>query len=61
MLTEAQEKVLAAAKAQIQHKPWYRGICMDHFPQDREIAERGVDACADTVVCETAMWDAWEH
>lgn len=57
-LSENQEKVFEAAKAQLKEHSWYRGVCLDHFPTDKEIEEIGFDAAVSRVMTETAFWDA---
>lgn len=55
-LTPLQQKVFDAVKEWGSTKPWFRGVCMDNFPEDDEIESNFDDAV--TGVCfETAMWD----
>jgi hypothetical protein len=56
LLTSLQQKVFDEAKRQLQHEPWFKGICMDNFPTDEAIADNFADAVSD-VVLETFMWD----
>ena len=56
-LTDLQQEVVEKAKAQLKDEPWFRGLCLDELPWDKEIERDGVDACADQLVIDTAMWD----
>ena len=55
-LTELQQRVFDEAKSQLEDEPWFKGICMDNFPEDVEISENFDDAVTG-VVLETSMWD----
>jgi len=57
MLTPKQQAVANRVKEILQNKPWFRGVCVDDFPTDREIDE-DFDGCVAQVEFVTAMWDA---
>jgi hypothetical protein len=50
-----QEAVLARAEEILKDKPWFRGICLDNFPDERDI--ENIEDAAFSVALETAMWD----
>ncbi len=54
--SDKQQKVFDAAKAQLEQKPWFRGVCCNDFPSDNSIDENFDDA-VNSVLFETAMWD----
>lgn len=56
-LTESQQKVFNAAKKRLARKPWYRGVCCDDFPSDKECRENPEDAIT-AVEMQTALFDA---
>ncbi len=55
-LTELQQKVFDAARAELKGEPWFQGICMDDFPEDEEILE-DFDSAVSAVIIETMFWD----
>ena len=59
-LSEKQKEVFKAAKNSLQGKSWYKGICMDNFPTDKEIERDGIESAVQQVCMETEMWDAWD-
>lgn len=56
-MTTLQQQVINRAKAQLEHEPWFRGVCVDSLPRDFEIERDGVEEHASQLVIETAMWD----
>ena len=57
-LTELQKKACALARKQIEGKPWFRGLCLDNIPTDKEIADMGLEDAATSIAFQTAYWDA---
>jgi hypothetical protein len=55
-LSPLQQKVFDAVIAWGQSKSWFRGVCMDNFPDDVEI-QADFDEAVSAVCFETAMWD----
>jgi hypothetical protein len=56
-MTELQDKVFNAAKKRLEKFNWYKGICLNDFPNDSDIKEDFEDAVTQ-VMMETAYWDA---
>lgn len=56
-MTDAQKVVFEKAKAILEKKPWYRGVCTDNYPPDSKCIADEKDAIA-SVVMETMYWDA---
>lgn len=56
-LTTKQKKVYDKALSMLKHEKWYRGVCMDNFPTDKDIERDGTESCASDVFMETAYWD----
>lgn len=56
-LTELQEKVTTAAKERLKNYKWFRGVCIDELPSDKQISE-DFDGAVTDVTMSTAMWDA---
>ena len=56
-LSPMQQKVVESAKSQLSGEPWFRGVCIDSLPRDREIERDGIEEHASQLVIETAMWD----
>ena len=57
-LSKLQEQVVSRAKTIIGNKPWFRGLNLDGLWDDRSIEREGVQAAAQSLAMETAMWDA---
>jgi hypothetical protein len=55
-MTQNQKDVFNAAKIQLKNEPWFRGVCADNFPNDKECKEHFLNA-VDSVVYETVKWD----
>lgn len=55
-LTELQNKVFNEVLERLEDEPWFKGVCMDNFPEDDYIRDNFEDAVAE-VETETAMWD----
>ena len=56
MLTEKQKAVADRVKEILKSRSWFKGVCVDDFPTDREIDE-DFDGCVAQVEFVTAMWD----
>ena len=56
-LTPLQEQVKARALELVKNEPWFKGLCMDNFPEDHEITRDGIEEHAQQIVCDTAFWD----
>lgn len=50
-----QEAVFARAKEILEQKPWFKGVCMDNFPEECDI--ENIEDEATGIAFETAMWD----
>lgn len=57
MLTPKQTEVANRVKEILSAEPWFKGVCIDDFPSDREIDE-DFDGCVAQVMFVTEMWDA---
>jgi len=57
-LTEKQKEIFELARAKLEKKPWFKGVCLDDFPTDDEIEILGKEECVSIVVDETTLWDA---
>lgn len=55
-LTDLQQKAVEAAKEILKDKPWFRGVCLDNLPTDKEI-EQNFDGAVASIVFETEYWD----
>jgi hypothetical protein len=55
-LTEKQQQVFDIVKKRICNKPWFKGVCVDNFPTDKEIDE-DFSSAVNMVEMETEMWD----
>jgi len=56
-LTQLQQQVAAAVEEWGKDKPWFRGVCIEHFPTDKEI-EEDLQGSIHAVCMSTAWWDA---
>jgi hypothetical protein len=55
-LSPLQQQVVTEVEQQLGKKTWFKGVCMDHFPTDADIADNFDDAVS-SVILETEMWD----
>lgn len=55
--SDEQQRVFDLAKKRLQEQPWYSGVCMDSFPSDEDIRQKGINACVQQVFDETSYWD----
>lgn len=56
--SELQNKVIMAAKELIGDKPWFCGLNFEALWDDQTIEKEGVQAAAQALAMETALWDA---
>lgn len=52
-----QNEVIQEARKRLEGKPWFKGICTDDLPMDREI-EEDREGCIHRVMDQTTYWDA---
>lgn len=55
--TPLQRRVFNAAKAKLEKKPWFTGVCTDDFPTDVDI-QKDFEGSVTQVMMLTAYWDA---
>lgn len=55
-LTPVQEEFLKKVKEKGEKYCWWRGVCLDNFPDDKDILA-DPEGSLDGVLFETAMWD----
>lgn len=55
-LSESQQKVFDSARQKLKDKKWFRGICLDNFPDEQDCKDN-FDDCVAQVCFETEMWD----
>lgn len=56
-LSLKQQEVVKRAKEILKDEPWFKGICLDHLPDDWDIERDGVEAVAQQLVLDTSYWD----
>jgi hypothetical protein len=59
-LSELQQRAVTAARARLQGKPWFSGVCLDNMPSDNEIRE-DFEGAVTQLAIDTAYWDAPKH
>lgn len=57
-LSSLQQQVFDLAKEKLMKESWYRGVCMDNFPNDLNIERDGIESAVYDVWFETAYWDS---
>jgi hypothetical protein len=55
-MTESQNKVFEEAKKRLKKKKWFRGICVDNLPSDKDCRD-DFEGAVSELIFETAMWD----
>lgn len=55
-LKENQTKVFKEAKKRLSKYNWFKGVCLDNFPEENDCANNFID-CVNSVILETEMYD----
>lgn len=50
------EKVVEEAKRRIRGESWFKGVCVNHIPNEQD-CEDNFEHCVNQVILETEMWD----
>lgn len=57
MLTDKQQSLVLKVTEELQHKPWFKGVCLDNLPTDKEIDRDGEDVWIAQLTLDTEYWD----